>query len=175
MSQLPDFDGALTFAQELIRLPSLSGQEGEVAHRIRLEMEALGYDEVRMDEVGNVIGLVRGIHGGSPVLLNCHMDVVAEGEHADWEHPPFGGTVEGGALHGRGSMDIKGPLALQTYAAASLRGEAPGDVIVAHTVFEERGGWGMEHLFRSGQVEPRAVIIGEATHGDIAIGHGSHC
>jgi putative selenium metabolism hydrolase len=171
MPQEPDFDGALTFAQELIRIPSLSGEEGEVARRIRLEMEALRYDEIRTDEVGNVIGVVRGTGGGAPVLLNCHMDVVAEGDHSAWEQPPFGGTVEGGFLHGRGSMDIKGPLALQTYAAASLRGTAPGDVIVAHTVFEERGGWGMEFLFRSGQVRPGAVIIGEATQGDIAIGH----
>ena len=76
-----------------------------------------------------------------------------------------------GFLHGRGSMDIKGPLALQTYVAAGLKGEAPGDVIVAHTVFEERGGWGMEYLLGEGIVKPRAVIIGEATGGDITTGH----
>jgi acetylornithine deacetylase/succinyl-diaminopimelate desuccinylase-like protein len=68
-------------------------------------------------------------------------------------------------------MDIKGPLALQTYAAAALAGRAPGDIIVAHTVFEERGGWGMEYLLESKGVEPGAVIIGEATQGDITTGH----
>ena len=68
-------------------------------------------------------------------------------------------------------MDIKGPLALQTYAAAALRGKAAGDVLVAHTVFEERGGWGMEYLLASGEVHPAVVIIGEATRGDITIGH----
>jgi acetylornithine deacetylase/succinyl-diaminopimelate desuccinylase-like protein len=68
-------------------------------------------------------------------------------------------------------MDIKGPLALQTYAAAALRGSAPGDVVVAHTVFEERGGWGMEHLMASGSVRPAAVVIGEATGGDVTTGH----
>lgn len=76
-----------------------------------------------------------------------------------------------GFLHGRGSMDIKGPLAIQTYAAAALKGRAPGDVIAAHTVFEERGGWGMEALLASKEVEPSAVIIGEATKGDITTGH----
>jgi succinyl-diaminopimelate desuccinylase len=171
MPKEPTFENALSFAQDLIRIPSLSGNEEEVAKRILLEMEALGYDETRVDEVGNVVGLVRGLGGGPPVMLNCHMDVVAEGEHEAWEHPPFGGVVAGGFLHGRGSMDIKGPLALQTYAAAALRGSAPGDVVVAHTVFEERGGWGMEHLMASGSVRPAAVVIGEATGGDVTTGH----
>ena len=104
-------------------------------------------------------------------MLNCHMDVVAEGDHDAWEHPPFAAAVADGHLHGRGSMDIKGPLALQTHAAAALKDRAPGDIIVAHTVFEERGGWGMERLLESGEVEPAAVIIGEATQGDITTGH----
>lgn len=68
-------------------------------------------------------------------------------------------------------MDIKGPLAIQTHAAASLRGMTSGDIIVAHTVFEERGGWGMEELMRSGEVSPDVVIIGEATRGDVTTGH----
>jgi acetylornithine deacetylase/succinyl-diaminopimelate desuccinylase-like protein len=50
-------------------------------------------------------------------------------------------------------------------------GQAPGDVIVAHTVLEERGGLGMKYLLESGEVEPGVVIIGEATHGDVCIGH----
>lgn len=167
----PTFGNALSFAQDLIRIPSPSGKENEVAKRILLEMEALGYDETRLDEVGNVIGVVRGALGGPVVMLNCHMDVVAEGDPEAWEHPPFGGEVAGGFLHGRGAMDIKGPLALQTYAAAALRGSASGDVVVAHTVFEERGGWGMEHLMATGGLKPAAVIIGESTGGDVTLGH----
>jgi acetylornithine deacetylase/succinyl-diaminopimelate desuccinylase-like protein len=68
-------------------------------------------------------------------------------------------------------MDIKGPLAIQTYAAAAMTGSAPGDIIVAHTVLEERGGLGMKLLLESGSVRPAAVINGEATHGDVCIGH----
>ena len=48
-------------------------------------------------------------------------------------------------------------------------GQAPGDVIVAHTVLEERGGLGMKHLLESGTVDPAVVIIGEATHGDVVL------
>jgi putative selenium metabolism hydrolase len=165
------FDNALRFAADLIRIPGLPGQEGDVARRVREEMEALGLADVRVDDAGNVIGVAGGRGVAPPALLNCHLDVVAEGNHAEWEVPPFSGEVRDGYLHGRGAMDIKGPLALQTYAAASMMGQAPGDVIVAHTVLEERGGLGMKHLLESGAVEPGVVIIGEATHGDLCIGH----
>lgn len=165
------FENALAFAADLIRIPGLSGQEGDVARRVREEMLSLGLDDVRVDEAGSVIGVARGRGNAPPALLNCHLDVVAEGDHAEWEVPPFSGEVRDGFLHGRGAMDIKGPLALQTYAAASLIGTAPGDVIVAHTVLEERGGLGMKHLLESGTVTPGVVIIGESTHGDVCIGH----
>jgi putative selenium metabolism hydrolase len=167
----PTFENALAFAADLIRIPGLPGREGDVARRVRAEMEALGLDDVRVDEAGNVIGVARGRGEAPSVLLNCHLDVVAEGDHAEWEVPPFSGEVRDGFLHGRGAMDIKGPLALQTYTAAALAGTAPGDVIVAHTVLEERGGLGMKHLLESKSVSPGAVLIGEATHGDVCIGH----
>ncbi len=171
MTQEASFEAALSFAADLIRIPGLPGREGDVARRVREEMQALGLADVRVDDVGNVIGVARGRGEAPPVLLNAHLDVVAEGVHADWEVPPFSGEVRDGCLHGRGAMDIKGPLAIQTYAAAGMIGEAPGDVIVAHTVLEERGGLGMKHLLDSGAVDPAAVVLGEATHGDVCIGH----
>jgi putative selenium metabolism hydrolase len=134
-------------------------------------MRALGFESVRADEVGNVIGVIPGNEGRPSVMLNAHLDVVGEGDPAEWEFPPFSGVVDGGFLHGRGAMDIKGPLALQTYAAASLLGRVRGDVIVAHTVYEERGGLGMKSLLEAGEVRPDAVVLGEATHGDICVGH----
>jgi succinyl-diaminopimelate desuccinylase len=171
MSKDASFENALAFAADLIRIPGLPGEEGEVAGRVKAEMDALGLEDIRVDNAGNVIGVARGRGDAPAALLNCHMDVVAEGDHDEWEVPPFSGEVRDGFLHGRGAMDIKGPLALQTYAAASMIGEAPGDVVVAHTVLEERGGLGMKHLLESGSVTPGVVVIGEATNGDVCIGH----
>jgi putative selenium metabolism hydrolase len=171
MKKAASFEGAISFAADLIRIPGLPGQEGAVAARVREEMEALGLADVRVDAVGNVIGVARGRGEAPPVMLNSHLDVVAEGDASEWEVPPFSGVIRDGYLHGRGAMDIKGPLALQTHVAASLMDRAAGDVIVAHTVLEERAGLGMRHLLESGTIEPAAVILGEATHGDICIGH----
>lgn len=171
MSKEANFENALAFAADLIRIPGLPGEEGDVARRVKEEMEALGLEDIRVDEAGNVIGVAPGRGDAPSALLNSHMDVVAEGDHEEWEVPPFSGEVRDGFLHGRGAMDIKGPLALQTYAAASMIGEAPGDVIVAHTVLEERGGLGMKHLLESRSVDAGVVVIGEATHGDVCTGH----
>lgn len=165
------FENAIAFAGDLIRIPSPPGGEGDVAARVLHEMERLGFDEVRADAAGNTIGVVRGSGDGPTVQLSSHLDVVAAGDPEEWEFLPYAGEVSGGFLHGRGAMDIKGPLALQTYAAAALRGRLKGDVVVAHTVFEERGGLGMKYLLEAGEVRPDLVIIGEATHGDICIGH----
>jgi putative selenium metabolism hydrolase len=105
-------------------------------------------------------------------MLSCHLDAVDIGDPDGWRIPPFEGRIEDGFLHGRGAMDIKGPLALQTFAAATFVERRPaGDLLVAHTVLEERGGWGMESLLEAGEVSPGAVIIGEATAGDLCVGH----
>ncbi len=169
---MPDrFAAAISFAQDLIRIPGLSGHEENVAQRVRVEFDRLGFLDVRSDRVGNVIGRVPGTGEGATVLLNSHMDVVAEGDHSEWEYPPFEAVIAHGELHGRGAMDIKGPLALQTHVAAALAGKTPGDILVAHTVFEERGGLGMKSLIETGEIAPDVCVIGESTHGDICIGH----
>ncbi len=165
------FERAIAFARDLIRLPGLSGEERAVAERVRDEMSALGYDDVHIDDAGNVIGRIRG-GPGNAVMLSCHLDAVDVGDPGTWQHGPFEADLDDEFLHGRGAMDIKGPLAIQTYAAAHFgEDRPPGDIWVAHTVYEERGGWGMERLLESGEVRPAAVIIGESTNGDVCIGH----
>ncbi len=166
------FERAIGFAQELIRIPSPPGQEGDVAARVISEYKKLGFDDVWSDDAGNALARVKGTGRAPALLLSCHLDVVDVGDAESWEHAPFSGDIADGYLHGRGAMDIKGPLAIQTYAAAQfLQNRPPFDIIVAHTVLEERGGWGMESLLASGTVKPGVVLIGEATAGDICIGH----
>jgi putative selenium metabolism hydrolase len=166
------FERAIRFAQDLIRIPGLPGQEGDVAARVLAENKKLKFDDAWTDDVGNVFARVQGKGAAPTLLLSCHLDVVDIGDADSWEYGPFSGDVADGFLHGRGAMDIKGPLALQTYAAAQFLEHRPdGDIIVAHTVLEERGGWGMEYLLKAGDVKPDVVLIGEATAGDICVGH----
>jgi len=175
MSNNLSFERAIRFAADLVRIPSLSGDEGAVAGRITDELRALGFDEVRTDRAGNVLARIAGSGDAPPVMLASHMDVVDAGDPAGWEHDPYGGTIAGGCLHGRGSMDVKGPLALQVYAAARfVRERPPGDLLAVFTVYEEKGGWGMMHLMDTAAARPGAVILSEATGGDVCTGHRGH-
>ena len=52
------YAATIAFAQQIVQIPSLPSQEQEIAAAIRYEMNNLGYDEVWIDEVGNVIGKI---------------------------------------------------------------------------------------------------------------------
>jgi putative selenium metabolism hydrolase len=169
------FERAIAFAADLIRIPSLSGEEEGVAHRIVDELNALGFDEAEIDRAGNVVGRIAGTAGAPAVMLSSHMDVVDVGDPAGWERDPWGGQVEDGFLHGRGAMDVKGQLALQVYAAAHFVEARPaGDIRMIFSVYEEKGGWGMMHHMETMGPPPGVVILAETTGGDLCTGHRGH-
>jgi len=169
------FERAIQFAAELVRIPSPPGEEETAAARIVEEMLALGFDEARTDRAGNVVGRIAGAGEAPAVMLSSHMDVVDVGDPEGWEHDPHGGVVADGFLHGRGSVDVKGPLALQLYAAARFVEERPaGDLLMICSVYEEKGGWGMMHHMETTGWAPGAVILSEATDGDLCTGHRGH-
>lgn len=82
-------DDIVHTASELIQRNSQSLHEGEVAAYVQEKMKELGYDKVEVDRYGNVFGTMKGTGGGSSVMLNCHMDVVYEGDESLWPYPPL--------------------------------------------------------------------------------------
>ncbi len=164
---------ALTdFVCRLVQTPSLPGQESKVAGLVAQEMQRLGYDEVTTDAVGNVIGVVRGQAGGAGLLFDGHIDQVDAGAAAGWPYPPFSGQVVDGEIWGRGSVDMKGPLAAMIYAGGLVKKaglQPPGDLIVAAVVLEEKGGLGTRTLVQ--HVHPGLAVIGEPSAGRLMRGH----
>lgn len=161
----------VAFTQRLVQTPSMPGQEGAVAALVRAEMERLGYDEVWIDEVGNVIGQIAGGDGPS-LMLNGHMDHVDAGDPARWPCPPFSGEVRDGELWGRGSVDMKGALAAMVYAGGLVRQcgvPLPASLYVSAVVQEEVGGLGARYLARTLPVQ--RVIVGEASQNQLRRGH----
>lgn len=162
----------LSFLRDLLSTPSLPGEEGEAARRVVAEMEALGYDEVRTDDAGNVLGVLRGAGRAPSVMLNTHLDHVDVGDPDAWPRPPFGAEVADGRVWGRGAVDIKGPLAAQVHGAAraARSGDGPpGDVHVTAVVQEEIGGLGARHLV--GHLGPDLVVVGEPSSNRLRRGH----
>lgn len=162
----------LEFLRSILRTPGMPGEEGEVARLVATEMERLGYDEVRTDEAGNVIGTIRGRGEAPAVMFNTHLDHVDAGDESAWLHPPFGAELADGRLWGRGAVDIKGPLAAQVHGVARLLADdepPPGDVYVSAVVQEEIGGLGARHLVE--RLKPPLVVVGEPSSNELRRGH----
>src|SRR3954452_1357519 len=133
-----DTEKMIEFAQALIQRRSLSGQEREVARRVVEEMQALGFDQVSVDENGSVIGLIEGAAPGKTLLLDAHIDTVGVAEGVAWQHDPFGAEIVNQAIVGRGAADMKGALAAMIYAAAGTdRSRIHGKIAVSATTLEE--------------------------------------
>ena len=161
----------IAFTRELIRTPSLSGGEGNVAALLRAEMTRLSYDQVWVDEAGNVIGRIAG-GDGPPSMLNGHMDHVASDDESRWAHPPFGADIDQCVLWGRAAADMKGALAAMVYGGGVLKElglRPPGDLYVTAVVQEEVGGLGARHL--SNTLPVARAIVGEASSNNLRRGH----
>ncbi len=104
-------DDLIGFCRELIRTPSMPGQEEVIAKLTVQNMDMLGYDEAYIDGVGNAVGVVKGEDPDAPVyMLNSHLDHVDPGDRSEWKHDPYSGDIEDGKIYGRGACDMKGGL-----------------------------------------------------------------
>jgi len=160
---LMDNDKLIQFTQDLVRRPSLSGEEGAVAQRVREEMEALGYDQVLVDDYGSVVGVIQGARPGKTLLFDGHIDTVGISPGAPWSHPPFGGDIVDGSIYGRGAADMKGAVAAMVHAAADVDRDAlHGWIVVSASTLEEvLEGAALQAVMN--RFPPDYVVIGEST------------
>jgi len=166
-------DDLLAFSQDLVRIKSYSGQEGEIAKFIAAKMNDLGFDEVTIDRFGNVLGRVG--NGDNTILLDSHMDTVNVTDDALWDVPPFSGEIKDGCIWGRGALDMKSCLAASVYAAimAKNQGLLSGKTVyVSCTVYEEDcDGEGLSLLLKESRIHPDFAVICEPSFNNIATGH----
>lgn len=163
----------LAFTQELVRIQSYSGQEREVARAIAAKMKALGYDEVKIDRWGNVLGRIGS--GEKSLLFESHTDTVQVYDADRWQVPPFSGDIRDGILWGRGSVDMKSGLAASVYAPAVAKscGALSGKTVyVSCSIFEEDcDGVGLQHVLEDTGLKPDYAVICEPSGNRIALGH----
>ena len=153
------------FMQAIVRIPSLSSDESAVIKRIREEMLRVGFDEVSVDAMGNLVGRI----GSGPfvVAFDGHADTVDTGDLSLWDRNPHSGDVEDGILYGRGASDQKGGIASAVYAGALLKKAGIPDGItmyVTATVQEEDcDGLCWQYIVNEGGLRPDLVVITEPT------------
>jgi putative selenium metabolism hydrolase len=163
-------DRLIAFTQALVQCRSLPGEEGPVTAVVAAEMLDLRYDEIRVDPNGNVMGILRGALAGPTLLLDAHTDTVGIAPGMPWAHEPFGAEIDGGAIYGRGVVDMKGPLAAMIYGAASAdRSRMAGSVVVSASVMEELLEGAALHAVMDA-MRPDFVVIGEPS--DLKLVHG---
>lgn len=163
----------VTLARELVRIQSYSGQEEPLARFLAAQMKALGFDEVKIDRFGNVLGRIG--QGEKKILFDSHLDTVRVFDQAQWAYPPFSGEIVDGYLWGRGSVDMKSGLAASIYAAVlAVSSGACQDktIYVSGTVYEEFcDGEGLKHLLQDEGIRPDFAVICEPSDNVIATGH----
>jgi LysW-gamma-L-lysine carboxypeptidase len=141
----------VAFLEDLISIPSPSGEEDAVANHLVERMSALGF-QARRDAVGNAVGALGEADAAREIVLLGHMDTV----------PGFIPVRRcGDLLYGRGAVDAKGPLATFVLAAARVAPRLNGSrLVVIGAVEEEAQGRGARHLART-MPPPYCAIVGE--------------
>lgn len=158
--------------QTLVRKPSPSGEERQIAGSIREIMLSLGFDSAETDEMGNIIGRVSFARPGKRLLFEAQMDHVPSGKPEAWRYFPYEAFLEGDRLYGRGTTDQKGSLAAMILAGATLKdvGEnLSGDLLIAATVQQETFE-GVASEFVARRCQPDLVVVNEATELEIERG-----
>jgi acetylornithine deacetylase len=175
-----DEQGALDWLRRAIATPSVTGSEIEFARLVAAELDALGADEVHVEEVepGRPIvwSVQRGLGGGRSLLLSGHLDTVrVDGWRERWEgterEDPFGAAIVDGAVWGRGAGDVKAGIATALGALRTLHGagvELAGDVVTAWVCDEESGEPGMGRSIGMRAVADR-LAAGTIPRADFAI------
>lgn len=179
--------------RELVRIPSITGNEGTAQEFMYRQYEALNLKNIRLttergkienhpafcgankpyDGRPNVIGIWEGDPGKKSIILNGHIDTVSPEPIAQWKHPPFSGEVEGNRLYGRGALDMKAGLVANLFALKALRqaGIDPGGTVILQSVIEEEegGGGGALACFLEGFTADGMIVTEPASWVNIAL------
>jgi len=157
----------------LIKYKSLSCQEKEVASEIKKMMDEAGFDSVKIDGLGNVIGKIG--KGKKIIAIDGHIDTVDMGNLDAWEFDPLGGEIKDGYVLGRGTTDqTGGPVAAITAGRILKELGLANDITlyVTATVMEEDcDGLCWKYIVEEDKIKPDCVVVTEPTNLNIYRGH----
>jgi len=162
----------IDFLRDLVAIPSPSRAERLACERVMREMEELGYEDVHLDGMGNVLGRM----GSGPRILafDAHVDTVGISNPTQWKHDPFRGVIAGGVLYGRGASDQKGGLAAVVHGVSLLRTIGIPEeftIWVTATVNgEDCVGLSWQYIINETGLRPELVVIAMPSH--LGVCHG---
>ena len=158
---------------KLVQIKSLSLGEKEVQLELKRQMEEAGFDEVRIDGLGNVIGRIG--NGKKILAIDGHMDTVDLGNLDNWDFDPLGGEIKDGYVHGRGTVDQEGgPAAFVTTGRILKELGFDKDLtiyFVGSVMEEDCDGLCWKYIIEEEKIKPDFVISTEPTNLNIYRGH----
>lgn len=186
----------INLLQDLVRIPSVSGEEYAVQKRLHQEFESMDlspemfnpnekelrkhkdfFETTSFVKYGyenrpNVAGLLKGTGGGRSLCLSGHVDVVSPEPIEKWTRNPWSGDVVEDQIHGRGAGDMKAGVAAMIFAVKALQENGirlKGDVQVETTIEEEDGGVGGVLYMRTIRPKTDAALIPEPSNLTISV------
>ncbi|NLT98611.1 MAG: YgeY family selenium metabolism-linked hydrolase [Christensenellaceae bacterium] len=164
------YEAAMTkFLRDLIAIPGESAGEEKVVQRIRQEMEAVGFDRVEIDRMGNILGYMGS--GDRIIAFDAHIDTVGIGNRDNWTFDPYEGYETNEEIGGRGASDQLGGIVSAVYGAKIMKEQgllAGYTILVTGTVQEEDcDGLCWQYIINEDKVRPEFVVITEPTDGNI--------
>jgi len=165
-------DDCASLLHELVTIPSPSRGERLAGERVMREMQRLGYSDVHIDPMGNVLGRVGS--GSRVIAFDAHIDTVGISNPTQWRFDPFRGVVSAGILYGRGASDQKGGLAAIIHGVAlAARMGLPDDFtlwVTASVNGEDCVGLAWQYLVREQGLRPETVVIAMPSHLGVCTG-----
>jgi putative selenium metabolism hydrolase len=162
-------DDMTIFLRDLIRLPGESCGEKQVVLRIEEEMKKVGFDQVQIDPMGNVLGFMG--EGETLIGYDAHIDTVAVGNKENWNFDPYEGYENDEEIGGRGASDQLGGIVSAVYGAKIMKDMnllEGSKVVVTGTVQEEDcDGLCWQYIINESKIKPEFVVITEPTNGNI--------
>ncbi len=165
-------DTIIQFLRDLCAIPSADSQIERVGERTAHELHHLGFEDVRFDQMGNILGRIGS--GATKLLYDSHIDTVGVGDRAEWGWDPFEGKVENGVFYARGACDEKGSTPGMIYGLAIARdlGLLEGCTAYYFGNMEEWcDGIAPNALVETEGIRPDFVVIGEPTRMQVYRGH----
>jgi putative selenium metabolism hydrolase len=160
------------FLRALVAIPSESCQERAIIQRIKQEMDAVGFDRVDIDPMGNILGYIGT--GRHLIAMDAHIDAVGVGNLENWKCDPYLGYEDEEIICGRGASDQKGGMAAMVYAGKIIKDlglDGNYTLLVTGTVQEEDcDGLCWQYLIEEGGIKPEFVVLTEPT--SMAISRG---
>jgi putative selenium metabolism hydrolase len=158
------------FLRDLINTPGESTQEEKKIHRIKEEMEKVGFTKVEIDPMGNILGYMGT--GKRLVAFDAHIDTVGIGEIANWKFDPYEGYEDDETVGGRGASDQLGGIVSAVYGAKIMKDldllNDEYQVLVTGTVQEEDcDGLCWLYIIEQDGVRPEFVVSTEPTDNNI--------